>query len=161
MYFFLVFGSMIHIFSFGNVSILLIGQFLIGLGLSFGLNSVTQFCAYWFEAKLRNMFYGLLTLSPLLGAAFGPIFPYLLVPFEEDRPFEESKNLVFNYFVYLTIFISFFFVIGAVFLKCFDNVDFKEEDIDNRVSGSRLIDEDSVGKDLFLFLEAKSRVAGC
>lgn len=143
MYFFLVFGSSIQLLSLESESILLMGQFLIGLGLSLGLNSVTQFCAYWFEKKLRGLFYGLLTLSPLLGAALGPIFPYALIPFKENRSMENSISLVYNYLLYLTIFISFFFLLGIVFLKCFENVYFREDEIGQRISESRLISEDN------------------
>jgi hypothetical protein len=99
-------------------------------------------------------------LAPMLGASFGPIFPYLLVPFEEGRPFQQSRNLVSDYFIYMTIFITFFFVLGILFLKCFDNVYFKEEEISNRVSESRLIRETLIEhskKDSNSLIDSKSK----
>ena len=73
----------------------------------------------------------------------GPIFPFALIPFREDRSIEHSISLVYNYLLYLTLFISFFFLLGIIFLKCFENIHFREDEIDQRVSESRLISEDN------------------
>ena len=156
MYFLLVLGSVIQLIDLENESILLMGQFLIGLGLSLGLNSITQFCAYWFEKGVCNTFYGLLTLSPLLGAAAGPILPFVLVPFSLKRSIEESKKLIDNYFIYMTVFITFFFILGMIFLKCFDNIDFREDEIDNRLSSQFIENDDDDEFETIFDLEAKS-----
>ena len=158
MYFFLVLGSGIQLINYENECILLIGQFSIGLGLSFGLNSITQFCAYWFEKSVCNTFYGLLTLSPLLGAAVGPIIPFLLIPFSKDRSLEESKNLIINYLIYMTIFIVFFFILGMVFLKCFDNIQFREDEIPNRLSSQFIEDDETSESENIFDLDAKRKV---
>ena len=109
------FGSFLRIFSEKSFFFVLIGQFFLGIGSCFIVNTTIQFCYNWFHPKNRPLFLAISSFMNIVGGGAGNMIPILFIDESlSDDKIKKNYNYYNLFMMYLTLAV---FVINLFFFK--------------------------------------------
>lgn len=113
--FFAFIGSAVRIFIDQSFFFVLIGQFFIGVGSCFIVNTVIQFCYNWFPPRDRPLFLAICSFMNTVGGGAGNIIPVFFV--DEYSLEEKFRKDFYFYNVFMMFFTLAVFLLNLFFFR--------------------------------------------
>ncbi len=110
-----VLGSFSRIFIENSFYFVLLGQFLMGVGACFIVNTTIQFCYNWFHPTTRPLFLAIISFMNIVGGGLGNSVPIIFV--DEKSSFNTIHSQIHQYNFYSMVFCFGVFLLNLFFFK--------------------------------------------